>query len=92
MINQAPIVRYTVSVSEKFFPNFWRKTFSAESHSKKDPMPCASPFFAWLRLAPHPPLPPQIIPTEVCAGPTPLPTLVFEAKKRFGLSVLNYIW
>ena len=31
MINQAPIVRYTASVSEKFFPNSWRKTFSAES-------------------------------------------------------------
>ena len=31
MINQAPIVCYTASVSEKFFPNFWRKTFSAES-------------------------------------------------------------
>ena len=31
MINQAPIVRYTASVSENFFPNSWRKTFSAES-------------------------------------------------------------
>ena len=31
MINQAPIVRYTASVSETFFPNSWRKTFSAES-------------------------------------------------------------
>src|SRR5215510_15641720 len=31
MINQAAIVRYTASVSENFFPNFWRKTFSAES-------------------------------------------------------------
>jgi hypothetical protein len=31
MITQALIVRYTASVSEKFFPNFWRKTFSAES-------------------------------------------------------------
>ena len=31
MINQAPIVRYTASVSEKFFPR--RKTFSAESSS-----------------------------------------------------------
>jgi hypothetical protein len=29
MINQAPIVRYTASVSENFFPNFWRKTFSS---------------------------------------------------------------
>jgi len=34
MITQALIVRYTASVSEKFFPNFWRKTFSAESKSK----------------------------------------------------------
>ena len=31
MINQAPIVRYMASVSDKFFPNSWRKTFSAES-------------------------------------------------------------
>ena len=30
MINQAPIVRYTASVSEIFFPDFRRKTFSAE--------------------------------------------------------------
>ena len=37
MINQAPIVRYTASVSEKFFPNSWRKTFSAESLCKPDP-------------------------------------------------------
>jgi len=37
MINQAPIVRYTASVSEKFFPNSWRKTFSAESLFKPDP-------------------------------------------------------
>ena len=37
MINQAPIVRYTASVSENFFPNFWRKTFSAESELRSDP-------------------------------------------------------
>jgi hypothetical protein len=36
MINQAPIVRYTASVSEKFFPNSWRKTFSAESFITPD--------------------------------------------------------
>ena len=38
MINQAPIVRYTASVSENFFPNSWRKTFSAESLCKPDPL------------------------------------------------------
>jgi len=38
MINQAPIVRYTASVSEKFLPNFWRKTFSAESIVVFDPV------------------------------------------------------
>jgi hypothetical protein len=27
MINQAPIVRYTASVSEKFFPNFGERLF-----------------------------------------------------------------
>jgi hypothetical protein len=48
MINQAPIVRYTASVSEKFFPNFWRKTFSAESDyevkSSQAPVTNASPW------------------------------------------------
>jgi hypothetical protein len=45
MINQAPIVRYTASVSENFFPNFWRKTFSAESSVMPDPVvgPQAAP-------------------------------------------------
>jgi len=33
MINQAPIVRYTASVCEKFFSDFRKKTFSAESQS-----------------------------------------------------------
>jgi len=33
MINQAPIVRYTASVCEIFFSEFWKKTFSAESLS-----------------------------------------------------------
>ena len=36
MINQAPIVRYTASVSEKFFPNSWRRA-SAESEIMTDP-------------------------------------------------------
>jgi hypothetical protein len=31
IINQAPIVRYRAFSSEIFFPDFWNKTFSAES-------------------------------------------------------------
>ena len=33
IINQAPIVRYRAFVSEIFFPDFWNKAFSVESHS-----------------------------------------------------------
>jgi hypothetical protein len=50
--------------------------------------PRQPPFSAWLCLAPHPPLPPQIILSEVCAGPTTLPALGFRGQERFGLSVL----
>jgi len=32
MINQVPIVRYTAFVSEIFFSDFRKKTFSAESY------------------------------------------------------------
>src|SRR5438309_1655070 len=35
IINQAPIVRYRASVSEIFFPDFWNRTFSAESEVGK---------------------------------------------------------
>ena len=45
MINQAPIVRYTASMSEIFFPNSWRKTFSAESLFKPDPI--SFPWHLW---------------------------------------------
>jgi hypothetical protein len=38
MINQAPIVRYTAFVSEIFFSDFRKKTFSAESLDKSDPI------------------------------------------------------
>ena len=31
IINQGPIVRYRASVSEIFSPDFWNRTFSAES-------------------------------------------------------------
>jgi hypothetical protein len=31
IINQAPIVRYRAFVSGIFFPDFWKRTFSAES-------------------------------------------------------------
>jgi hypothetical protein len=36
MINQAPIVRYTAFVSEIFFSDFRKKTFSAESKLEPD--------------------------------------------------------
>ena len=45
MINQAPIVRYTASVSETFFPNFWRKTFFISKRNgsvKRAPAPILS--------------------------------------------------
>ena len=32
IINQAPIVRYRAFVNEDFFPDFWNRTFSAESN------------------------------------------------------------
>jgi hypothetical protein len=37
IINQAPIVRYRAFSSEIFFPDFWNKTFSAESLFRPDP-------------------------------------------------------
>jgi hypothetical protein len=39
MINQAPIVRYTAFVSEIFFSDFRKKTFSAESKVMSDLVP-----------------------------------------------------
>jgi len=38
MVNQAPIVRYTASVCEIFFSDFWKKGFSAESFTVPDPI------------------------------------------------------
>jgi hypothetical protein len=46
MINQVPIVRYTAFVSEIFFSDFRKKTFSAESFS----MPVPSFFLFYLAL------------------------------------------
>ena len=37
IINQASIVRYGASVSGIFFPDFWKRTFSAESQIMPDP-------------------------------------------------------
>jgi hypothetical protein len=54
-------------------------------------MPRAPSFSPWLCLAHHSPLSPKAISTEVCARSTPVFALGFEAKKRFSLSVLNYV-
>jgi len=43
IINQAVIVRYRAIVSEKFFPDFWNRTISAESILRHDPKSDANP-------------------------------------------------
>lgn len=47
--------------------------------------------FSRLCLAYHSPLSPETVPTKVSSRPWPVLHWVFEAKKRFGLSVLNYM-
>ena len=48
-------------------------------------------FSAGLRLAYHSSLPSKTVSAKVCSRPAALLRWLFEAKKRFGLSVLNYM-
>jgi hypothetical protein len=54
-------------------------------------MPRASRHFAWLRLVSHPPLPPQSFLLKVARDRRRYLRWLFEAKKRFDLSALNYM-
>jgi hypothetical protein len=53
-------------------------------------MPRANRHPARIHLAHHASLPPKELSAEICARSTVLSPLNFEAKKRFGLSVLDY--
>jgi hypothetical protein len=59
-------------------------------HYARETMP-QPPFSTGSRVAPHSPLPPEGIPTEVCAAPTPVPALLLRAKKRFGVAVFSNV-